>query len=142
MSARRTSSSTSTAYPPSTAPNTDPVIGGGSASRTASVRLRAPRSSAAASVGAADRSPMVAADPAYTPASSGSTERATTCSPNRSPTRSATAGSAPGRHLNGRARSSSIRAIVASSTSPASADGCAGMPCRVPCGIGCSRRWL
>ena len=47
-----------------------------SASRTASVRLRAPRSSAAASVGSAERTPIVADDPAYTPASSGSTERA------------------------------------------------------------------
>ncbi len=41
-------------------------------------------------VGAADRRPIVAADPAYTPASIGSTDRATTCSPNRSPTTSAT----------------------------------------------------
>src|SRR6185295_5625394 len=101
-------------------PKTDPVTGGGSASRTASVRLRAPRSSAAASVGAADRRPIVAADPAYTPASSGSTERVTTCSPNRSPTRSATDGSAPGRQENGRLGSSSIHVIAASSTSPAS----------------------
>ena len=38
--------------------------GGGSTSRTASVRLRAPRSSAAATDGTAERKPIVAADPA------------------------------------------------------------------------------
>ncbi len=35
-----------------------------------------------------------------------------------------------------------MRAIVASSTSPANADGCAGMPCKVPVGIGWSLAWL
>jgi len=99
----------------------------------------APRSRAAATLGAAARSPIVAAEPAYTPLSSGSTERATVCSPNRSPTTSATAGSLPGSQLSGRTDSASMRAIVASSTSPASDADEDGIPTIVPDGSGCSR---
>ncbi|CAG6852718.1 hypothetical protein PICSAR164_01501 [Mycobacterium avium subsp. paratuberculosis] len=82
---------------------------------------------------------MVAAEPAYTPLSSGSTDRDTTCSPNRSPTRSATAGSLPGRQCSGRRGSASMRASVASSTSLAIDAADDGMPTTVPVGSGCSR---
>ena len=82
-------------------------------------------------VGTAARRPIVAAEPAYTPASIGSTDRATTCSPNRSPTTSATAGSAPRRQRSGRDGSAAIRATVASSTSPAIDAAELGMPLTV-----------
>ena len=113
-------------------------MAGGNARRTASVRLAAPRSRAAATVGAAARRPIVAAEPAYTPISSGSTDLATTCSPNRSPTNSATDGSLPGRQSSGRADSASMRATVASSTSPAIDAADDGMPATVPVGSGCN----
>ncbi len=77
------------------APKTGPRVLVGSARRAASVRLAAPASRAAATVGAAARIPIVAADPAYTPDSIGSTDRLTTCSPNRSATTAPTAGSEP-----------------------------------------------
>ena len=111
--------------------------------RTASVRLRAPRSSTAASVGAADRSPIVAADPAYTPASSGSTERVTTWSPNRSPTSSATEGSAPGRQVSGRRRlvAHPLRSWRRRPGRPATPRR-DGMPLRVSRGSGACRPWL
>ena len=120
--ARRTSSSTSTAYPPSTAPNTD--RGGGpalaTASRTASVRLRAPAVQRCCQC----RSGRPQADRGRGPGVHARQQRVDRA----------------GHHLlaepvadqfgdrrigarppdNGRVRSSSIRAIVASSTSPAS----------------------
>ena len=80
--------------------------------------------------------PIVAAEPAYTPASIGSTERATTCSPNRSATTAPTAGSAPGRHDIGRSGSAAIRAIVASSTNPVTDRAELGTPLTVSGGNG------
>ncbi len=80
---------------------------------------------------------MVAADPAYTPASSGSTDLDTTWVPKRSPTSSAIAGSVPRSQLNGRDGSSATAVSVASSTRPASDCADVGMPFTVPSGIGC-----
>ncbi len=114
-------------------------MAGGSAARTASVRLGAPRSRAAATVGTAARMPMVAAEPAYTPASIGSTARATTWLPNRSPTISATDGSPPRSQRSGRAGSAAIRSNTSSSTRPRIEAAELGMPLTVSAGSECSR---
>ncbi|SKV89660.1 Uncharacterised protein [Mycobacteroides abscessus subsp. abscessus] len=110
---------------------------GGNACRAAANRLPAPSSSARAMPGAAVRRPVVAAEPAYTPPSNGSTSRATTCGPNRRATRSATVGSAPTVQCISRWGSLSMRATVSSSTSPTTDDAEAGMPFTVLAGSGC-----
>ena len=80
----------------------------------------------------------MAAEPAYTPLSSGSTDRATVCSPNRSPINSAVAGSLPGCQSNGRSGSAFMRSMVASSTKPVTDVADDGIPTTVALGSGCN----